>query len=278
MQSDLGRGSFVSDGSEVGVQVRTAALPLMIVCVMCLAACHPQPSCAVFDTRVDDASITSDAAPRSPRVLIYAGLTGFRHDSIPTAVESLAMRFASIGVSSDRASDPTTLASTRFESYGAVVFVSTTGQPLGAADSPLNLSLLSYVQRGGGFVGIHAVDDAYDGCGPFNAIVGGWFAGHPGDTRQNDCVTHGTHPALGSLPASFRIEDEFHLLWNFRGDNVVLVSCETDDHTSSMPVSWVRDEGAGRVFVTTLGHPDATYADSRFVDHVLAGTAWVLRR
>jgi len=249
----------------------------MPVLLVVFAACHPQPSCPLFDTGVQDAAI-GDAPPRTSRVLIYSGLTGFRHASIPTAVEALALHFLDAGIESDRVSDIVDLTPDRFDGYGAIVFVSTTGEPLGVADSELNRSLLAYVRQGGGLVGVHAVDDAYDGCSRFNALVGGWFAGHPGDLRMNTCATHGAHPALGALTPMFAIEDEFHLLWNFRADNEVLVTCTTEDGAGSMPISWVRNEGAGRVFVTTLGHPDAAYADPRFVGHVIAGTAWVLRQ
>jgi hypothetical protein len=37
------------------------------------------------------------------------------------------------------------------------------------------------------------------------------------------------------------------------------------------PVSWVRAEGQGRVFATTLGHNPATFQDAKFLQHLLAG-------
>jgi type 1 glutamine amidotransferase len=256
--------------------VRTVASIASLV--VGLTGCHPQPACSVFDTSDPLADATVSDAAAIPRVLVYSGLTGFRHDSIPTAVETLSAQLQSVGIATDRVSDPSGFASSSLDTYGAVIFVSTTGEPLGAADSDANRALLAYIRRGGGFVGVHAVDDAYDGCSRFNAVVGGWFAGHPGDLRTSQCTSVGAHPALGMLPRAFAIQDEFHLLWNFRGDNQVLVTCATEDGTGSMPISWVRTEGAGRVFVTTLGHPDSTYSDARFVDHFLAGTGWVLRQ
>ncbi|MFM8709053.1 MAG: ThuA domain-containing protein, partial [Planctomycetia bacterium] len=45
-----------------------------------------------------------------------------------------------------------------------------------------------------------------------------------------------------------------------------------------VPVSWVRDYGAGRVFYTNFGHNDATWQEPMFQQHMSAGIAWALGR
>ena len=42
------------------------------------------------------------------------------------------------------------------------------------------------------------------------------------------------------------------------------------------PVSWVKNYGDGRVFVTNLGHNESTWVDKRFLDHVTGGVKWIL--
>lgn len=45
-----------------------------------------------------------------------------------------------------------------------------------------------------------------------------------------------------------------------------------------VPVSWVRDYGAGRVFYTNFGHNDVTWKDPMFQEHIAEGIAWSLKR
>jgi type 1 glutamine amidotransferase len=45
------------------------------------------------------------------------------------------------------------------------------------------------------------------------------------------------------------------------------------------PISWVRDEGSGRVFYTALGHYDQEWTTPPLVDgHVLPGLLWAMKR
>ena len=41
-------------------------------------------------------------------------------------------------------------------------------------------------------------------------------------------------------------------------------------------ISWVRQEGTGRVFYTTLGHAAETYWNPLFLQHLLAGVQFAI--
>ena len=41
-------------------------------------------------------------------------------------------------------------------------------------------------------------------------------------------------------------------------------------------VAWVRSEGKGRVFYTSLGHEQAVWRDPRYQEHLLGGIRWAL--
>jgi hypothetical protein len=65
---------------------------LMAIALAVIVASH----CAVLPA----------AAAGKARVLIYSGSTGFRHDSIPAAVEALKSMAAKAGYSADATEDP----------------------------------------------------------------------------------------------------------------------------------------------------------------------------
>lgn len=62
------------------------------------------------------------------RVLIYSATAGFRHDSIPTAIQALKSKGASINVGFDATEDRGQFTDTTLGTYDALLFLSTTGE------------------------------------------------------------------------------------------------------------------------------------------------------
>jgi type 1 glutamine amidotransferase len=60
----------------------------------------------------------------------------------------------------------------------------------------------------------------------------------------------------------------------------VLVKCKFGGGSGAdTAVSWVRNEGAGRVFFTSFGKVDKDLTDATIGDkHIVAGLGWVLGR
>jgi hypothetical protein len=97
----------------------------------------------------------------------------------------------------------------------------------------------------------------------------------------------GTHPSVASLAPTFKLTDEIYAFIDFRMDNQVVLTCiSSTDLNTVRPISWVREEGSGRVFYTALGHPAEEWtapldpnAESRLVeDHVIPGLLWAMQR
>lgn len=61
------------------------------------------------------------------RVLIFSATTGFRHDSIPTAIQTLRNNSPTINVEFDATEDGSLFTDENLARYNAVVFLSTTG-------------------------------------------------------------------------------------------------------------------------------------------------------
>jgi uncharacterized protein len=133
---------------------------------------------------------------------------------------------------------------------------------------------VSWVDAGGGLVAIEDANHAYDDNPVYVGLMGGDFNGHSG-FGPDTCYSAGDHPTNMKLPASFPVTDEIYYFSKFRADNQVVLRCGSDKR----PISWVRQEGAGRIFYTALGHADASWTSPPLVDdHVLPALLWTMGR
>jgi hypothetical protein len=252
------------------------------------------------DSNAPDSGSTPDASVppeggtalgRSNKVLIYTATTGFRHASIPAAATAIAAGATAAGlVPVLSPEDPTKMtdpipadfAPGALAPYGAVVLLATSGQPLGAPGTQQIQTLIDFVEAGGGLVAIEDASHCYDGdfppvSAPYIALIGGDFNGHTG-FGPGTCATVGTHPTISMLPATFPITDEVYYFKDAAADVQVVLQCENPG-AAPRPISWVRTQGAGRVFYTALGHADASWTSGPLVpDHVLPALLWTMGR
>ena len=178
------------------------------------------------------------------RALVYHETTGFRHASIPYAIEQLEVWGAANGVevTDDRTSAQFTDRGLR--KYDVVIWLSTVGGVRG--DAPLLTSeewaaFERYMRRGGNYAGIHAASDCCDESAWYGELLGNQarFANHPGGVggspgcigsrprepnrlgQTGSCfqavvVTEDPdHPSTRHLPARWNISDE---LYNFKAN------------------------------------------------------------
>jgi len=251
-----------------------------------------------------DAGVPAPDAAGSNKILIYGVTTGFRHTSIPAAANAIAKAAATVGLTSEQVgctdatnkADPTKFTAAALSQYGAVILLANSGEPIGYPATQEIQNLVDYVQHGGALVAIEDASHCYDGTfnghpasQPYIQLIGGDFVGHPGDVSPAMCTKVGTQTSVVSLAATFMTTDEVYAFSQFRMDNQAVLRCTSSgDATRTVrPVSWVREEGAGRYFFTALGHLDASWTapmdarvpSSRLVeDHVLPALLWTMRR
>lgn len=194
----------------------------------------------------------SDGAP--DKVLVFSRTTGFRHPSIEVGVEAIRRLGDEHGFAVDHTEDASLFTSANLGQYRAVVFLSTTGNPLDGAGQ--RQAFEAFVRAGGGFVGIHAASDqnaeSQQGWPWFGRLVGAYFGGHPlytaRPTGDESCqfqtitschdgialVEDGDHPATAHLarasdasPPRWDVYDEFYgFASNPRGAVHVLASLD----------------------------------------------------
>jgi cytochrome c len=210
-------------------------------------------------------------------ILVFSKTAAFRHDSIPAGINAVRQQGSLRGFSVDASEDATVFTDDALAKYKVVVFLSTTGDVLNAAQEA---AFERFIRRGGGFVGVHsATDTEYDW--PFyGALVGAYFDGHPDIQNATIQVEDPAHPAAASLPRPWTRRDEWY---NFRRNpraNVTVLAT-LDERTYSggtmapdHPIIWSHTYEGGRAFYTALGHTQESFSEASFVEHLGRAILW----
>lgn len=222
--------------------------------------------------------------PRPAGVLIVTETQGFRHTSIPDAVE--LVRALGIGLGEwnvvgvvDAAQDvAAAITAAGLDTVDLVVFANTTGTLSFTPEG--RTAFYQWMEQGGRFVGIHSATDTFHDDPTYVAMIGGEFLTHGPQVTVRLVVQDTTHPATIALPDSFDVLEEIYEFENFTRDSVhTLLALRRHPQTEApgdFPLAWTRRFGEGRVFYTALGHREETYTDVRFRTHLTGGIRWTL--
>lgn len=212
------------------------------------------------------------------QLLAYTKTAGYRHDSIPAGVKALReLTLCGLGFDVDHTEGE--LAG--LDRYDAVVFLSTSGDVLGAGDRD---ALVEYLAGGGAWLGIHAASTTEYHWPWYGGLVGAWFDRHPAIQTATMTVEDRDHPATRHLGATWTWRDEWYAFRsNPRADVEVLLSVdETTYQGGTMgadhPIAWCHEYGGGRSCYTALGHGEEAFADPGFVAHLRGALDWLVRR
>jgi len=123
--------------------------------------------------------------------------------------------------------------------------------------------LLTAVSAGTGFAGWHGgVIATFAGASGYHYMVGGQFICHPGgfvDYDVSPVPSRADSPILAGIER-FSIHSEQYFCHVDPGNDVLATTTFSGAHGAPetagavMPVVWTRRHGAGRVFISTLGH------------------------
>jgi type 1 glutamine amidotransferase len=124
-------------------------------------------------------------------------------------------------------------------------------------------NLVSRVAAGAGFAGWHGgVVATFYEASRYQYMVGGRFLCHPGDFVDYRVSVAGGHPITAGV-GDFDVHTEQYFCHVDPGLEVLATTTFEGRHGAPetagvvMPVVWIRRFGAGRVFVSTLGHSPA---------------------
>ncbi|KIR61117.1 ThuA domain-containing protein [Micromonospora haikouensis] len=229
---------------------------------------------------------TTSATPASAAdapydVLVFSKTAGFRHDSIAVGTQAIRELGAANGFTVTATEDASRFTTANLAQYEAVVFLNTTGDVLDAAQQS---AFESYVNGGGGYVGVHAAADTEYGWSYYGNLVGGYFASHPAIQQANVRIENRAHPATGQLPQTLTRTDEwYNYQTNPRAGARVLATLDESSYSGGSmggdhPISWCKTVSSGRSFYTGLGHTQGSYAEAAFRSHLLGGIRYAAGR
>lgn len=218
------------------------------------------------------------AATAPERVLIFTKTAGFRHESIPVAVQTLQRLAAEAGMVADHSEDAALFTPEQLARYRVVVFASTTGEVLDAAQQR---AMEGYVRHGGGFVGVHAAADTGYEWPWYGRLVGAYFRNHPPGLQSSR-----VQPERAGKPAgaSWPVHDElYNYRDNPRGQVEVVATLDEGLYEGGTmgadhPIAWCHRYDGGRAWYTGLGHDEAIYAQPEFLDQLRRGLAYAAGR
>jgi hypothetical protein len=203
---------------------------------------------------------------------------GFRHASIPAAQRALRELGRRSGAYDVRVTEGLgELAPARIGRYAAVVFALTSGEL--ALSPAARAGLVRFVQRGGGFVGVHSAADTLYSYPPYGRMMGAYFRAHP-SMRGTLTVTGPAHPATRGIP---RVQPVAEELFEFRTDPRdagarVILAVTPEGAGTPLPSAWCTPFGRGRVVYTALGHEPSLWSAGWFRRHLDGAIAWASGR
>lgn len=187
----------------------------------------------------------------------------------------------------------------KIKQFDAICFNNTQGVLFD--DPELKKSLLDFITEGHGFVGIHAAiatfvqHPVYDQWPAFGKMLGGTEnGGHP--WAPTDSLTFKVDDPKSPLTAMFKgsgfqVTDEVNQLQEptLRDHMHVLLSVDMEKtgmpkhsmlpvraQDKDFPLSWIRNEGKGRVFYFGLAHGPNVFLNPAILEHILAGIQYAL--
>ncbi|MEW5542769.1 ThuA domain-containing protein [Streptomyces cyaneofuscatus] len=242
---------------------------------------------AALPTAVSTASEQAPAAPARAAaaaaadpaydVLVFSKTAGFRHDSIPAGIAALRQLGAANNFTVTATEDAAAFTPANLTGYEAVVFLSTTGDVLNAAQQT---AFEGYIEAGGGYVGIHAAADTEYDWTWYNGLAGALFKSHPHIQPATVKVEDRAHDATAHLGPTWQRTDEWYdYRTNPRSSAHVLASLDESTYSGGTmggdhPIAWCKDYRGGRAFYTGGGHTQESFAEPAFRRHLLGGIRW----
>ncbi|WP_182876315.1 ThuA domain-containing protein [Microbispora sp. H10670] len=213
------------------------------------------------------------------KVLVFSKTAAFRHDSIPAGIQAIRELGAANDFAVDATEDANAFTSGNLAQYKAVVFLSTTGDVLNATQQT---AFQSYVDGGGGYVGVHSASDTEYDWPYYGQLMGAWFKDHPAIQQATLKEEDRAHAATAHLGQTWTRTDEwYNYRTNPRANVHVLQSLNESSYSGGNmgdhPVTWCHPQASGRSFYTGLGHTQESYADSNFRTLLLGGIRYAAK-
>lgn len=210
---------------------------------------------------------------KKQKVLVFFKTAGYHHGSIKAGTAAIFKMAAENNFIVDTTADSTKFTRKNLKQYAAVIFLNTTGNVLNEAQQS---AFTKYIQSGKGFVGVHAAADTEYDWPWYGQLNGAHFKSHPKIQEATLTISDRSFIATKHLQQQWIHTDEWYNFRKVPANVNVLISVDEKSYTGGAngenhPISWYHSFDNGRAFYTALGHTDACYSDSLFLQHLYGG-------
>ena len=173
-----------------------------------------QPERGVESEPARNAALAPARSAPLPKVLFLTHSAGFVHDVVKRpspgelALAERGLSDAAKGRYDVRCTqDCAEISAETLAGVQAVCFYTTGELPISDAGKS---ALMSWMQNGGAFVGLHCATDTFYQYQPYVDMIGGLFDGHPWHQAVRVRVDEPKHPATAKLPSTLELTDEIY--------------------------------------------------------------------
>ena len=279
------------------VRVALILFATVLAAIGLLAAYHRDTVQRIFLGGVKAYETTPPALPADiarPAILVFSKTNGFRHkEAIPAANPMLMGLAKEEGWGIFQTENAAAFRPDILARFDAVVFNNVSGDVF-TADQ--RAAFQSFVEKGGGYVGIHAAgDDSHKAWGWYqDKVIGARFIGHPLFPQFQKAVMRieeHAHPATAHLGAKWPRTDEWYSFDRSPRRPGITILATLDEGSYSPkglfgsdlamgkdhPIVWTRCIGKGRALYSALGHTAESFAEPQHRQLLAGAVAWALR-
>lgn len=238
---------------------------------------------------------TLPASLPGPTLLVFTKTNSFRHrDGISSGLELLQATSDRRGWSLFHTENGAIFNENQLGRFQGIVFLNTTGDTLSEQQQ---WAFQSWLQTGGGWLGIHAAGDGSHTAWPWyvETLIGATFTAHimGPQFQQAKVISEQTqHPAMVDLPKDWIHEEEWYS-WDKspRGENFTILATidensyqpfqniggsSRDLSMGDHPVIWSRCVDWGRAIYSAMGHSAAAFDSPEHKQLLENALTWIL--
>jgi glucose/arabinose dehydrogenase/type 1 glutamine amidotransferase len=221
-------------------------------------------------------------AQSTPKVLVFTGPV--QDPTTQPGVAAIEAQGAERGFTVEATGDAAQINADKLETVSAVVFLNTAGDLL---DGEQEAALESFVDGGGGFMGIGSAAQSEPDSQFFDGLIGARPSGSSSTATSAQTVVFGdqVHPATRDLDLLQQERTDVWYQWTQRPTGEVHTLARyhapdapggdgTDVGGTDHPISWCRDYRGGRSIYTGMGRTAGSYAEQAFAKHVGGAISW----
>lgn len=225
-----------------------------------------------------------------PAILVFEKINGFKFDaSVKAAHDALAAMGHRRGWTMVFSDNGAVFNRRDLARFDAVVWNNVSGDAL---TTPQRAAFKTWIQRGGGFAGIHGAggDPVWFWDWYADTLLGARFIGHPMTPQFQTAKVVVAEPGQGItrwLPPSWSMSEEWYSFAKSPRTSGAHILATLDEATYSPvgpgnqnlrmgdhPIAWTKCVGNGRSFYTAIGHQPANYSEPNSARLIEQGIAW----